>query len=72
MKPHILVVEDEAKLAHFIKLELEFEDYQVTVAPDGLSGLSLARKPARSNFARLDAAWYFRFRNLSSLAPNWK
>ncbi|MGV2827371.1 response regulator transcription factor [Myxosarcina sp. GI1(2024)] len=44
MKPHILVVEDEAKLAHFIKLELEFEDYQVTVAPDGLSGLSLARE----------------------------
>lgn len=44
IKPHILVVEDEAKLAQFIKLELEFEDYQVTVAADGLSGLSNARE----------------------------
>ncbi|MGF1541733.1 MAG: response regulator transcription factor [Pleurocapsa sp.] len=44
MKPHILVVEDEAKLAQFIKLELEFEDYQVTIAPDGLSGLTTARE----------------------------
>ncbi len=44
MKPHILVVEDEAKLARFIKLELEFENYQVTVAADGLAGLSLARE----------------------------
>lgn len=44
MKPHILVVEDEAKLAQFIKLELEFEDYEVTIAPDGLSGLSNARE----------------------------
>ena len=44
MKPHILVVEDESKLANFIKLELEFENYQVTIALDGLSGLSLARE----------------------------
>lgn len=44
MKPHILVVEDEAKLAQFVKLELEFEDYQVTVATDGLSGLANARE----------------------------
>ncbi len=44
MKSHILVVEDEAKLAQFIKLELEFEDYQVTIAPDGLSGLTTARE----------------------------
>ena len=42
MKPHILVVEDEAKLAQFIKLELEFENYEVTVAIDGFSGLSAA------------------------------
>ena len=44
MKPHILVVEDEAKLAQFIKLELEFENYEVTVATDGLSGLANARE----------------------------
>ena len=43
MKPHILVVEDEAKLAQFVKIELEFEDYEVTVAVDGFSGLSTAR-----------------------------
>ena len=44
MKTHILVVEDEAKLAQFIKLELEFENYEVTVAIDGFSGLSAARE----------------------------
>ncbi|MDJ0589750.1 MAG: response regulator transcription factor [Pleurocapsa sp. MO_226.B13] len=44
MKSHILVVEDEAKLAQFIKLELEFEGYEVTVAVDGFSGLSSARE----------------------------
>jgi two-component system OmpR family response regulator len=44
MKSHILVVEDEPKLAQFIKLELEFENYEVTVAFDGLSGLSTARE----------------------------
>ena len=41
---HILLVEDEAKLAQFIKLELEFEQYQVTLAPDGFTGLSSARE----------------------------
>ena len=44
MTSNILVVEDEAKLAQFIKLELEFENYQVTVATDGLTGLSSARQ----------------------------
>ena len=44
MKSHILLVEDEAKLAQFIKLELEFEQYQVTLAPDGFTGLSSARE----------------------------
>ncbi len=44
MKAHILVVEDEAKLAQFIKMELEFEDYQVTHAADGFAGLSAARE----------------------------
>ena len=44
MKPHILVVEDEAKLAQFVKMELEFENYEVTLAAEGFSGLSTARE----------------------------
>lgn len=44
MKPHILVVEDEAKLAQFVKMELEFENYEVTIAADGFGGLSNARE----------------------------
>ena len=41
---HILLVEDEIKLARFIELELQSEGYRVTVAHDGMSGLSLARE----------------------------
>ena len=44
MKSHILVVEDEGKLAQFIQLELEYEDYEVTVVNDGLGGLATARE----------------------------
>ena len=44
MTSHILLVEDEAKLARFIKLELEFEQYQVTHVSDGFTGLSSARE----------------------------
>jgi DNA-binding response OmpR family regulator len=44
MNPHILVVEDEVKLAQFIELELKYEGYQVTVANDGLTGLTSARE----------------------------
>ncbi len=44
MKHHILVVEDEAKLAQFIKLELEYENYEVTVSQDGFDGLATARE----------------------------
>lgn len=44
MKSHILVVEDEAKLAQFIKMELEFENYEVTIASEGFAGLSSARE----------------------------
>ena len=44
MKSHILVVEDEEKLAKFIKLELEYENYEVTVSHNGLGGLSTARE----------------------------
>lgn len=41
---HILLVEDEAKLARFVELELTSEGYRVSVAHDGLSGLTLARE----------------------------
>ncbi len=41
---HILVVEDEAKLAQFIELELKYEGYKVTVVNDGLLGLTTARE----------------------------
>lgn len=43
MKPKILLVEDEEKLAKFIEMELGYEGYDVTVANDGLSGLMAAR-----------------------------
>ena len=41
---HILVVEDEAKLARFIELELGYEGYRVSIASDGLSGLTALRE----------------------------
>jgi DNA-binding response OmpR family regulator len=44
MSAHILLVEDEVKLARFIELELNCEGYQITVAHDGLTGLTLARE----------------------------
>ncbi len=44
MTAHILLVEDEIKLARFIELELSSEGYRVSVAHDGMSGLSLARE----------------------------
>lgn len=43
MKPKILLIEDEEKLAKFVQMELNYEDYEVTVANDGLSGLMAAR-----------------------------
>ncbi len=43
MVAKILVVEDETKLAQFIELELKYEGYDVTVANDGLIGLTTAR-----------------------------
>jgi DNA-binding response OmpR family regulator len=44
LTPQILLVEDEVKLARFIELELESEGYCVSVAHDGISGLTLARE----------------------------
>jgi DNA-binding response OmpR family regulator len=41
---HILLVEDEVKLARFIELELNYEGYQVSVAYDGLTAMLAARE----------------------------
>ncbi len=41
---HILIVEDEVKLARFIELELSAEGYAITVAHDGLNALTIARE----------------------------
>jgi DNA-binding response OmpR family regulator len=44
MTSHILLVEDEIKLARFVELELSYEGYQVSVAHDGCAGLTAARE----------------------------
>lgn len=44
MTAHILLVEDEVKLARFLELELSSEGYRVSVAHDGMEGLTLARE----------------------------
>ena len=40
----ILLIEDDIKLAQFIEMELTCEGYQVSMAHDGLDGLTQARK----------------------------
>jgi DNA-binding response OmpR family regulator len=42
MSQRILVVEDETQIAKILKIELEFEGYEVVVAYDGRSGLQAA------------------------------
>ncbi len=44
MTAHILLVEDEIKLAKFIQLELGYEGYEISVAHDGVAGLTTARE----------------------------
>ena len=44
LKTHILVIEDEAQIARVLKVELEYEGYQVTVEHDGKAGLETALK----------------------------
>ncbi|QIR36624.1 response regulator transcription factor [Tolypothrix sp. PCC 7910] len=41
---HILLVEDEVKLAQFIELELNYEGYQVSIAYDGLTAITALQK----------------------------
>lgn len=42
--PKILIIEDEAKIARFLELELKHEGYEVQICGDGRSGLESARK----------------------------
>lgn len=44
MTANILLVEDEERLARFIELELSSEGYNINVAHDGLTGLTMARE----------------------------
>jgi len=44
MATRVLVVEDEAKVAHFISTGLEEEGYTIDVAPDGKKGLDLLKQ----------------------------
>jgi DNA-binding response OmpR family regulator len=44
MTAHILLVEDDAKLAQFIEAELNLEGYRVTLATNGMDGVSMARQ----------------------------
>lgn len=41
---HILLVEDEVKLARLVELELNYQGYQVSIAYDGLTALTAARE----------------------------
>ncbi|MBD2346827.1 response regulator [Anabaena subtropica FACHB-260] len=41
---HILLVEDEVKLARCLELELNYQGYQVSIAYDGLTAMMAARK----------------------------
>ena len=42
LNTHILIIEDEGKIARFLELELSYEGYSVTKAFDGRTGLELA------------------------------
>src|SRR5512136_1013608 len=43
MGEHILVIEDEQRIADFLRRGLTFEGFRVSVAGDGLAGLATAR-----------------------------
>ena len=39
---HILIIEDEVKIARFLELELHHEGYEVSISHDGREGLNMA------------------------------
>ncbi|CAI6253647.1 Response regulator MprA [Bacillus subtilis] len=47
-KGHILIVEDEEKIARVLQLELEYEGYSVTIKHNGTEGLDAAAKGGHS------------------------
>lgn len=40
----ILIIEDELEMANAVKMELDFEGYEVTLARDGITGLNTIRQ----------------------------
>lgn len=44
MKPHILIIEDETKIAEILRLYLEREGFRVTHAPTGDDGFNIIKK----------------------------
>ena len=44
MAAHILIIEDEEKLARFVELELVHEGYQVSRSGNGREGLRMAEE----------------------------
>lgn len=44
MNSHVLLIEDEAKTARLLELDLDDAGYQVTVASDGMTGYRLAQQ----------------------------
>src|ERR1700686_3608603 len=42
-QPRVLMVEDHPDIADLYQLKLQLEGYRVAVAPDGVSGLEMAR-----------------------------
>ncbi|MBL6010450.1 two-component system response regulator YkoG [Bacillus halotolerans] len=47
-KGHILIVEDEEKIARVLQLELEYEGYSVTIKHNGFEGLNAATEGSYS------------------------
>lgn len=45
MANKILIVEDEAKIARFLELELKYEGYEIDIASNGREGLEKGLKP---------------------------
>ncbi|MBE9030137.1 response regulator transcription factor [filamentous cyanobacterium LEGE 11480] len=44
MSAHILLLEDDPKLAQFVEMELRLEGYEVTLVTNGMDGLQQARE----------------------------
>jgi len=53
-KIHVLLVDDEVNLMELLRLELEFEGYQITVAMNGSSALIAARTEPSPDLLVLD------------------